>query len=61
MGLQHGCITVKLVSGKGSAKMAQSNSPARNMSSNLDVKFSCSIRGICGTRLIAERTNSGNR
>ena len=36
------------VSGKGSARMAQSISPVRSISSSLTVKFSCSISGICG-------------
>ena len=35
-------------SGKGSAKMAQSISPVRNISSNLTVKFSSNISGISG-------------
>jgi hypothetical protein len=39
------------VSGKGSARMAQSISPVRSISSNLTVKFSCSISGIWGDAL----------
>jgi hypothetical protein len=49
------------VSGKGSARMAQSISPVRSISSSLTVKFSCSISGICGVRLMAWRTSSGSR
>ena len=48
-------------SGNGSARMAQSISPVRNMSSNLTVKFSCSISGICGVRTISWRIRSGKR
>ena len=49
------------VSGKGSARMAQSISPVRSISSSLTVKFSCSISGICGVRVIDWRTSSGSR
>jgi hypothetical protein len=49
------------VSGKGSARMAQSISPVRSISSSLTVKFSCSISGICGVRVMALRTSSGSR
>ena len=49
------------VSGKGSAMIAQSISPARSISSSLTVKFSCSTSGICGVREITWRTRSGSR
>ena len=49
------------VSGNGSAMMAQSMSPVRSISSNLTVKFSCSINGICGDLFMLWRTSSGNR
>ena len=49
------------VSGNGSARIAQSSSPVRSRSSNLTVKCSCSISGICGTRAMAWRTRSGSK
>ena len=49
------------VSGKGSAMIAQSISPVRSISSRRTVKFSCSIKGICGVRAMAWRTRSGSR
>jgi len=41
--------------------MAQSISPVRSISSSFTVKFSCSTRGICGTRSMVFFTSSGNR
>ena len=61
MGIPGSGATASPVSGKGSAMMAQSSSPVRSISSNLTVKFSCSISGICGTRSMAWRTRSGSR
>ncbi len=51
----------RLVSGNGSARMAQSISPRRSCSSSLTVKFSCSMSGICGVRSITWRTRLGSR
>ena len=48
-------------SGKGSARMAQSSSPVRSISSSRTVKFSCSISGICGTSVMIWRTKSGSK
>ena len=41
--------------------MAQSISPVRSISNSLTVKFSCSIRGICGNKSMLWRTNSGSK
>ena len=60
-GSSYNGATARPVSGKGSAMIAQSSSPARSISSSLAVKFSCSISGICGTRSMAWRTRSGSR
>jgi hypothetical protein len=50
-GSSYSGATARPASGKGSARIAQSSSPVRSISSSLAVKFSCSISGICGTSL----------
>ena len=60
-GSSYKAAVAKPMSGKGSAKMAQSISPARNISISLTVKFSCSIKGICGAFFMICRIKSGNK